>query len=352
MNSFAPGYFDHFLPPHGLVRTIRLVGEYHGKEDLFRRQSPQALETLRQAAVIQSTESSNRIEGVTAPRERIELLVLKKARPRDRSEQEIAGYRDVLTTIHSNHGHMPFTVGLVQQLHRDLFKFTPDPGGQWKSVNNEIAENRPDGTRAVRFKPVEAHLTEDAMRTLHERFRAAWDAREVDPLLLIPAYVLDFLCIHPFRDGNGRMGRLLSLLLLYQAGYELGRYVSLELIVEETKDGYYDTLRRSSEGWHEGQHSLLPWTDYFLGVMLLRGYREFERRAGVLTSARGAKTAMILEAVEHMPESFGIADLERVCPNVTRDMLRVVLNRLKKEKRLRCEGRGPMAVWRKTVNTS
>jgi len=162
------------------------------------------------------------------------------------SEQEIAGYRDVLKTIHTSHAHMPFSVGLVQQLHRDLFKFTNEQGGHWKSSSNEIAELRPDGTKFVRFVPVAAHLAEDAMRSLHDRFRELWEENQVDPLMLIPAYVLDFLCIHPFRDGNGRMARLLSLLLLYQAGYEVGRFISLELIVEQTKQGYYDSLYQSS----------------------------------------------------------------------------------------------------------
>jgi Fic family protein len=272
--------------------------------------------------------------------------VAKKTRPRDRSEQEIAGYRDVLNTIHSNHAHMPFSVGLVLQLHRDLFKFTTErQGGQWKATANEIAEFRADGSKFVRFAPVAPHLTEEAMRSLHQGFRELWDSHRIEPLLLIPAYVLDFLCIHPFLDGNGRMARLLSLLLLYQAGFEVGRFISLELIVEETKQGYYDSLYTSSQGWHEGAHNLLPWTEYFLGVVLLTAYREFERRVGTLTTARGAKTAMVLDAIARLPDGFKMVDLERACPNVTREMIRVVLNRLKKEKKIHCRGFGAAAVW-------
>lgn len=248
MNSFAPGFIERQPISLELLRTVRLLGEYKGKQDLFREQSPQVLETLRQTALIQSTESSNRIEGVTAPLERIRELVEKKTAPRDRSEQEIAGYRDVLDTIHANHAGMEFTPNLVLQLHRDLFRFTPSTGGTWKQTDNDITETLPDGTVRLHFKPVPAHLTPEAMRLLHERLDELWATGEGEPLLLIPAYVLDFLCIHPFRDGNGRMARLLTQLLLYKAGYEVGRYISLEMIVERTREGYYDALHRSDQG--------------------------------------------------------------------------------------------------------
>jgi Fic family protein len=185
------------------------------------------------------------------------------------------------------------------------------------------------------------------MRTLHGRFNKATESHEFEPLLLIPAYVLDFLCIHPFRDGNGRMARLISLLLLYQSGFEVGRFISLENIIEDTRQGYYDTLYASSQKWHQGKHSLVPWWDYFLGVMLLSAYREFEKRAGTLTRARGAKTATVLDAIERLPTEFKIVDVERAAPNVTREMIRVVLNRLKKEQRVYCEGRGAAATWYK-----
>jgi len=347
MNSFATGIIERQPIPQNLLRTIRLLGEFKGKEEMFTQQSPQALETLRQMAIIQSTESSNRIEGVNAPHERIVKLVARKTKPRDRSEQEIAGYRDVLNTIHTSHAHMSFGVGLVLQLHRDLFKFTTEQGGHWKSSSNEIAELRPDGSKFVRFAPVAPHLTEAAMHSLHDRYRELSEANQIEPLLLIPSYVLDFLCIHPFRDGNGRMARLLSLLLFYQAGYEVGRFISLELIVEETKQGYYDSLYLSSQDWHDAKHSLLPWWEYFLGVMLLAAYREFEKRAGLLTTARGAKTAMVMDAIARLPDGFKMVDLERACPNVTREMIRVVLNRLKTDQKIHCEGFGGAAIWKK-----
>lgn len=347
MKSFEPGFLEKQRIPQNLLRTIRLLGEYKGKEEVFKQQTPQVLETLRQAAVIQSTESSNRIEGVTAPHDRIVKLVQKKVKPGNRSEQEIAGYRDVLNTIHANHGDMKFGVNLVLQMHRDLMRFTPGKDGKWKTTQNEIEEVGSDGKKSIRFTPIAPYLTDDAMRTLHDRFKSASESQEFEPLLLIPAYVLDFLCIHPFRDGNGRMARLISLLLLYQSGFEVGRFVSLEHIVEETKEGYYDTLLQSSQRWHLAKHSLLPWWEYFLGVMLLNAYREFEKRAGMLKTARGAKTATVLDAIERLPNGFKMVDLERASPNVTREMIRVVLNRLKNENRIYCEGRGSAATWYK-----
>src|SRR5205807_1445698 len=185
-------------------------------------------------------------------------------------------------------------------------------------AQNEIEEVGPDGNKVVRFMPVAPHLTEDAMRSLHDRFDRALASHQFEPLLLIPAYVLDFLCIHPFADGNGRMARLLSLLLLYQAGYEVGRYISLEGVIEQTKEGYYDSLYASSQGWHEAQHSLVPWWEYFVGVMLVKAYRDFEERVGVTSARRGVKRDMIRDAVNRLPNRFRYADLARALPAVSR----------------------------------
>lgn len=347
MQSFEAGFIEGQPITQGLLQTIRLIGEYKGKQELFKEQAPQALETLRQAAIIQSTESSNRIEGITAPLERIKELVAEKTTPRDRSEQEIAGYRDVLNTIHASYAHIPFTPGVVQQLHRDLYQFAVAEGGRWKSVDNEISETHPDGTKVVRFKPVPAYATPEAMERLHEQFNTFWHSGEIEPLLLIPSYVLDFLCIHPFSDGNGRMARLLTLLLLYKAGYEVGRFISLERIVERTKESYYDTLYQSSQVWHQGQHSLLPWWEYFLGVVVLSAYREFEQRVGLVTSVKGAKTAMVLDAISNLPLEFSIRDLQERCPTVGIDLIRRILRQERDAGRLECLGRGPDARWRK-----
>ncbi len=347
MKSLEPGFIERQPIPPELVKTIRLLGEYMGKEALFKEQSPQVLETLRQAAIIQSTESSTRIEGITAPPERIKALVEKKTTPTNRSEQEIAGYRDVLNIIHANAREMPFTPNIVLQLHRDLYKFMPDERGRWKNTNNEIIEKRPDGSIVVRFQPVPAHQTPEAMKTLHDRFNTLWDEGRYDPLLLIPAYLLDFLCIHPFRDGNGRIARLITLWLLYRAGLEVGRYIGLEKIVEDTRESYYGSLAQASHGWHEAKHTLLPWWEYFLGVMLLGAYREFERRTGVITTAHGAKTEQVLIAFEKLPPHFHYADLARACPNVSRPTIKRVLGRLRQEGKVECVKPGRDAVWKK-----
>ncbi|MEG3881096.1 Fic family protein, partial [Microcoleus sp. herbarium7] len=169
----------------------------------------------------------------------------------------------------------------------------------------------------------------------------------IEPLLLIPTYILDFLCIHPFLDGNGRMARLLTLLLLYKAGYEVGRFISLERIVERTKESYYDTLYQSSQGWHEGQHNLLPWWEYFLGVMLLSAYREFEQRVGYVTSAKGTKTAIVLDGINNLPQEFSVRELQERCPTVGIDLIRRLLRRERDAGRLQCQGRGVDAHWRK-----
>lgn len=347
MKSFQAGFLEGHPVPHELVSTIRLIGEYKGKEALFRQQAPQVSQTLKEAAVIQSTASSNRIEGIEAPPDRIRELVKHKVTPRNRSEQEIAGYRDVLTTIHASHATIPFTPGVVLQFHRDLYRFTAQQGGRWKLADNKITETRADGTKIVRFTPVRAHQTPEAMERLHVGFKDYWDRGEVDALLLIPAYVLDFLCIHPFLDGNGRMARLLTVLLLYHAGYEVARYISLEQLVEEQREGYYDALFRSSQGWHEGQHSLLPWWDYFLGVMLLGAYREFERRTSLVSCARGSKTEMVLSAIERLPCRFRYADLAQACPGVSRPTIKRVLSRMRDEGKVECVKPGRDAVWEK-----
>src|SRR5713226_1207689 len=345
--SFENGVLSRQPINQGLVQSVRLVGEYRGKQALFKQQSPEVLEVLRANAVIQSTESSNRIEGVVAPLERIRDLVAHRATPANRSEQEIAGYREVLNTIHSHPEDVRLTPNVVLQLHRDLFQFAPGGGGRWKSTDNDIMERRPDGTSVVRFKPLPAHLTAGAMDRLHTEFSATLDTGTVEPLLLIPAYVLDFLCIHPFADGNGRMARLLSLLLLYQAGYEVGRYISLEGVIEQTKEGYYDSLYASSQGWHEAQHSLVPWWEYFVGVMLVKAYRDFEDRVGVTSARRGAKRNMIRDAVHRLPNRFRYADLERALPAVSRPTIARALRELRAEGAIRCLKPGRDATWEK-----
>lgn len=344
MTSFESNFIQRQPINQSLLQSIRLIGEYKGKQELFKEQSPQILKTLLQTSIIQSTESSNRIEGVTALPDRMKDLLEEKTAPRDRSEQEIAGYRDVLNTIHASHDHIPFTPNVVLQFHRDLYKFTSEVGGSWKSVDNEITEKLDDGTEVPRFKPVAAYATPGAMEFLHERFNALWDGGKIEPLLLIPSYVLDFLCIHPFRDGNGRMARLLTLLLLYKAGYEVGRFMSLERLVESTKESYYDTLYESSQGWYESKHDILPWWQYFLGL-ILAAYKEFEDRVGLLTTSRGAKREMVLNAVKLLPKRFQVADVERLSPGVSRPTINRALSELRDQGSIKSIKVGRGATW-------
>lgn len=346
MQSFINGVIERQSIPQSLVQTIRELGEYKGKQALFHHQSPQVLETLKQIAIIQSTESSNRIEGIATAPQRLQLLMADKVSPRNRSEQEILGYREVLNTIHANYAAMPITPGLVLQLHRDLTQYLPNQGGVWKTTDNDIRETLADGSMRVRFRPVPAYLTPQAMRDLHEHLNRHMQRGTIEPLLLIATYCLDFLCVHPFLDGNGRMSRLLSLLLLYQAGYEVGRFISIEAIIERTKDSYYETLQRCSQGWHEGEHELLPWWEYFLGV-LLKAYRDFEQRVGVVTSQRGAKKGMVADAIARLPSQFQIGDIQRACPTVSRPTINRVLAELKQEGRVRCIKGGRDALWEK-----
>ena len=288
MHSLTPEYLAALRFDGTQAATLRTLGEYQGKQQLYAAQSPEALKGLRQIAVVESTESSNRLEGVVVAPSRLKSLVIRNATPKSRSEQEIAGYRDALALIHESAAHMPFSEGVVLQLHTLLYRYMPQAGGRWKATNNDIIERYPDGTSRLRFQPVAAHLTPMTMADLSGRYATALDQHLADPLVLVPLAMLDFLCIHPFPDGNGRMSRLLTLLLLYHFDYAVGRYISLERIFEETKESYYETLEASSQGWHQGQHDVKPWLDYFWGA-LLRAYREFEERVGTIERGRGSK---------------------------------------------------------------
>lgn len=344
MKSFEHGYLYEMPISHGLLTTMRALGEFRGREGLYSQQSPEVLETLRRTAIVQSVESSNRIEGVTVGAARIDPLVLKRAKPRDRPEQEIAGYRDVLARIHTDAGRLKLSTELIRNWHREMYAYTNEKAGRWKNRDNAILEVRSDGRQVVRFRPVSALATPKFMAQLVELFNREMLEGRTDALVLVAAFVLDFECIHPFTDGNGRLGRLLTLLLLYQAGYGVGRYISLERIVERSKESYYDVLHRSSQGWHEGRHDLRPWLEYFIGT-LIAAYKEFEARVGTISSAKGAKRVLVKNAIAHLPPRFTISELERVCNGISRKTLIRALGELRSKGALRCLGRGPNAQW-------
>jgi Fic family protein len=328
------------------VRSIGLLGEYKGKQQLFEKQSPQVLSALREVARVQSIESSNRIEGVIAGSGRVADLAAGNTAPRDRSEQEIAGYRDVLSTIHANAVGVDVSTGLVLQLHRDLYQFSPAPGGAWKSTPNDIVDVRADGTHRLRFSPVAPHLIDAAMIELVTGYRAVVSGGQVDALIAVPAFVLDFLCIHPFADGNGRLSRILNLMLLYRSGYDVGRYISLEKIIEDSQETYYEALEASSEGWHQGRHDLVPWLQYSHGV-LIAAYLEFEQRVGQMGAGRGAKREMVIDCIRHLPTTFRYADVAQACPGVSRPTIVRVLGELRDTHEILCTKGGRDAMWQK-----
>jgi Fic family protein len=353
VSSFIPSLLDNLRLTHDIVTAIRAIGEGKGKQDLFKERAPEVLENLRQVAIIESTESSNRLEGVTLPRTAIELLVRRNADPQvgNRSQGEVAGYRNVLQLIHERHEHIELTPNIMLQLHRDLFKFTgSSAAGRWKTADNLITAKRPDGSTFVRFTPTPAWRTADAMEALHRDYNSAGDAN-IDPLILTALYVLDFLCIHPFAGGNGRMARLLTVLLLYREDYEVARYISLERLIEQTKESYYDTLYHASQGWHESAHDPMPWVGYFLGVVRA-AYDEFARDLGELRDGRGMKTQLVLQAISQMIGDFSASDLHQRCPSVGLDMLRHVLRSERDAGRLQVVGKGRGARWRKIHGTA
>lgn len=274
MMSFRSNYLSNLSLPLSSVWLLTDIAEAKGRQGLFAR-SPEKLTLLRQTALVQSVESSNRIEGVTVAPERLRPLVLEDARPRDRSEEEILGYRRALELIHGEAPNLAITPEILQRLHAIIQEGSGD-AGQWKRVSNEIIELREGAAPIVRFRPVSVAETPAAVEELCLLHRHALNQGVAPPLVAVAALVLDFLCIHPFRDGNGRISRLLTLLVLYQHDFEVGRYISLERLVEESRTEYYEVLQLSSRGWHEGRHDLLPWLNYFLAI-LKRAYREWEK---------------------------------------------------------------------------
>ena len=322
------------------------LGEARGKQELFTRQSPQRLKTLREHALIESAVASNRIEGVEINHARVGTVVFGQPPFRDRNEEEIHGYREALSWIHSQGAAIPVSEATILRLHR-LTHCDSGDAGQYKERDSNIIEKYPDGHTRVRFKTVSAVQTLACMRELMELWSSRIQAGTIPPLVLLAAFNLDFLCIHPFRDGNGRASRLLLLMQLYHLGFEVGRYISIERIIEANKERYYETLEQSSRRWHDGRHDPWPYINYLLYV-LKTACQEFEARLGSLSAPRGEKTAMIVRAVNRFHGPFRIADLQRQCPGVSMDMIRRVLKNLRTEGRVECLGRGQDAHWQKT----
>lgn len=324
------------------------LGEAKGKQELFTKQSPQKLKVLREHALIESAVSSNRIEGVEVDQSRVATIVFGKDLLRDRDEEEVRGYRQALDLIHSRGADLAITEETIRRLH-SLSRGGLGDAGEYKQTENDIIEQFPNGRREVRFRTARAAAVPAFMAEMIERWQAVLYQRTVHPLIALGAFNLDFLCIHPFRDGNGRASRLLFLLQCYHLGFEVGRYISLERLIEQNKERYYETLKLSSQGWHGGEHDSWTYINFLL-YTLIDASKEFEQRVGETSSARGEKSALIQHAIDRLAGRFSVADLQRECPGVSVDMIRHILKALRKDGKVACLGRGRTSLWQKTYS--
>ncbi len=300
------GKYEKLLLPD-IVAMISQIHEYKGEQSLFIEAKSDTLAQLLEIAKIQSTEASNRIEGIYVSDERLRKIVKDKTMPKTRNEKEIAGYRDVLNTIHENYDYIPIKSTTFLQLHRDFYKFSSNEGGRFKSAEN--------------------------IEELCKAFNDMKNYPEYDPLLLIPMFVLDFLCIHPFDDGNGRLSRLLTLLLLYRAGYMIGMYISIEKLIEQTKMNYYEALQESSLGWDEGENNYLPFVRYMLGVVVA-AYRDFSSHIQLLAVNRMSKPDRIREIVRETIGKVTRAEIMEKCPDISQVTVERTLTEMVKNREI------------------
>lgn len=336
----------HKLLTPEIVKKLTRINEYKGEQRLFIEAHKDELIELVEIAKIQSTEASNRIEGIFTADDRIKSLVQAKTTPRDRDEAEIAGYRDVLNTIHENYDYIPINANYILQLHRDLYKFLGSTdGGRFKTSDNIIRETDADGNECVRFRPVPAWETAPSIDELCKSYHEA--KSEADPLLLSLMFILDFLCIHPFNDGNGRMSRLLTLLLLYQSGFIVGKYISIEKIIEESKETYYEVLQDSSINWHENENDYKPFVNYMLGVVV-NAYKEFESRVELLTNPNLSKADRVREIIRKHIGTITKAELLNMNPDISDTTIQRALADLLKNGEIEKIGGGRYTkyVWR------
>ncbi len=320
--------WEKLLTPD-IVAQLTQIHEFKGEQNLFIEANSDTLTQLLDIAKIQSTEASNKIEGIYTSDDRLKKIVLDKTMPRTRNEQEIAGYRDVLATIHESYEYIPPRPSMFLQLHRDLYKFIGGSvGGSYKNSDNIIAETDAAGNQFVRFRPVPAWETPEALDSACNAYDDAL-RMGVDPLLAIPMFILDFLCIHPFNDGNGRMSRLMTLLLLYRSGYIVGKYISIEKVIEQSKETYYEALQQSSLGWHEGENDYAPFVRYMLSV-ILAAYREFSTRVQLLITSGLSKPERIRELIKGTLGKVTKMEIMEKCPDISQATIQRTLIELQK----------------------
>ena len=330
--------YNKLLTPE-IVALLSEIHELKGEQSVVTSMKANVLDRLIEVAKIQSTEESNRIEGIVTTGDRIKKLVMEKTTPKNRSEEEIAGYRDVLNTIHGSFRYISLTPQTILQLHRDLHRHRfGDAGGSFKITDNFIKETLPDGTEIIRFTPLSAWETPTAIDSLCENYRQASNEPGIDELLLLPIFILDFLCIHPFGDGNGRMSRLLTLLLLYHGGYNIGRYISIEKIIADSKATYYEVLQDSSQGWHEGENDYLPFSRYLLGVVIA-AYRELKSRTAIMENKELSKPDQVREVIKNNLGTITKTELMEKCPGISQVTIqRALADMLDKEEIIKISG--------------
>ncbi|MDD7280823.1 Fic family protein [Floccifex sp.] len=324
---------------HEIISYIAQIHEYKGRQQLYLQQKPDELEKLVEIAKRQSTESSNAIEGIRTTNARLNALMNEKVNPRNRSEEEIIGYRNVLNIIHESYEYVPIRSNYILQLHKMLYSFSNQSfAGKYKDVSNEIDAKYPDGKIVCIFKPLEPFETPYAVERLCDEYNKAIERYNIEPLIAIPIFIHDFLCIHPFNDGNGRMSRLLTTLLLYKSGYVVGKYISIEKKIEITKEEYYDALSKSSENWHENANDDTPFIKYMLGV-ILAAYRDFEERVNIVGNKVTSKE-MVEKAVYSKIGTFTKSDIMELCPEISKASVESSLKKLCDEGRIAKVGGG------------
>ena len=322
-----------------MMELIAAIYKEAGKQEMYLKRRPKELEKLVNIAKIQSTEASNAIEGIVTTNTRIRQLALEKTTPKNRDEQEIAGYRDVLGIIHESFDTIPITQNYILQLHKILYSYMNNPlAGRTKTVQNYITASYPDGHSETLFTPLAPYETPDALDRLCEEYNRVIGNMELEPLIVIPIFIHDFLCIHPFNDGNGRMSRLLTTLLLYRNGFYVGRYISLEAKIAKNKDLYYDALYESQIGWHEGTDDPVPFIKYLLGT-ILSAYRDFEDRFALVETKRSALDTVRL-ATRSKIGRFTKQDIRELCPSLSVSSIEGALRKLVSSGELKREGKG------------
>lgn len=322
-----------------ILGLIAAIYKEAGKQEMYLKQRPEELEKLVEIAKVQSTEASNAIEGIVTTSTRIRQLVEEKTAPRNRDEQEIAGYRDALNIIHENFDAIPITRNYILQLHKVLYSHMNNPmAGQTKSVQNYISATYPNGHTETLFTPLAPFETPEALDRICDEYNRVIGNMEAEPLIVIPIFIHDFLCIHPFNDGNGRMSRLLTTLLLYRNGFYVGKYISLEAKIAKNKDLYYAALRQAQEGWHEGTEDAVPFIKYLLGI-ILSAYRDFEERFSLVEHKKPALET-VRQATLNKIGRFSKQDIRELCPALSVSSIEGALRKLVASGELKREGNG------------